>query len=108
MALYASCIGIPFGHTPGKNYKAPFSTSSCSIEAKEVVRMFNGVYNLFGTDEDTSLVYRFGNEAVYFGWMAKRAMWTSDEAFKDELKQKIVFYPQTDNGYLWSWATSTY
>ena len=108
MALYASCIGIPFGHTPGKNYKAPFSTSSCSIEAKEVVRMFNGVYNLFGTDEDTSLVYRFGNESVYFGWMAKRAMWTSDEAFKDELKQKIVFYPQTDNGYLWSWATTTY
>ena len=108
VALYASCIGVPFGHTAGESYTSPFSTSSKDADSKEIVRMFNGVCNLFGTDEDTSLVYRFGNESVYFGWMAKKAMWTSDASFKDELKQKITSYPQTDNGYLWSWSTSTY
>ena len=59
-------------------------------------------------DGTNALVQRFGNEGTYFEWMADKMMWTADEGYKQELKEKIRNYPQTDNGYFWSWGDSTY
>ena len=70
---------------------------------------FNAAYKLFGgTDTEHCLVYRFGNEPAYFEWMAQKLAWTDDADYLNELKQKIITFPQTDNGYLWSWGTSVY
>ncbi|MBR2732294.1 MAG: hypothetical protein IKD72_09975 [Clostridia bacterium] len=77
--------------------------------AQDLTLPFNAVYRLFGgTDRAHSLVYRFGNEPTYFEWIAMKAAWTDDKEYIRELKDKIVSFPQTDNGYLWSWSTSTY
>ena len=70
---------------------------------------FNAAYRLFGgSDTEHSLVYRFGNEPTYFEWMAQKLAWTDDAAYLNELKEKLLTFPQTDNGYLWSWSTSVY
>lgn len=93
---------------PGKVYSSPFFAEG-EEDAEALAELFNGIYALFGgSDEENSLVYRFGNEAAYYEWMADKLVWTDDEGYKDELKEKIVGYPQTDNGYLWSWGDTTY
>ncbi len=99
--------------TPGAELAAsPFSCAAVpggEELAADTALAFNAVYKLFGgSDADASLVFRFGNEPAYFDWMATKLAWTDDEAYKEELIKKIADFPQTDNGYLWSWSTSTW
>ncbi len=85
----------------------PFSVSP--VTRAGLALPFNAAYKLFGgTDTEHCLVYRFGNEPAYFEWMAQKLAWTDDADYLNELKQKILHFPQTDNGYLWSWGTSVY
>ena len=97
-------------YRPEKGEALPQSPFSVSPASKSKLALpFNAVWRLFGgTDTENCLVYRFGNEPTYFEWMARKIAWTDDTAYLDELKAKIVSFPQTDNGYLWSWATSVY
>ncbi len=77
--------------------------------AENITLPFNAVFRLFGgSDREHLLAYRFGNEPTYFEWIALKAAWTDDADYVRELKDKIVSFPQTDNGFLWSWGTSTY
>ena len=110
VVLMSSCSKKQYEHTPGQELaQTPFSAAgSRRAAANDLALAFNAVYRNFGTDETTSLVYRFGNEPTYYEWMALRAAWTDDTQFIGELKNKIVSFPQTDNGYLWSWGTSVY
>ncbi len=78
-------------------------------DVKETALAFNAVCKVFGgVNGEPCKVYRFGNEPTYYEWMAMKIAWTGDAAYLRELKDKIVGCPQTDNGYLWSWGTSTY
>ena len=91
--------------------QSPFSAAGLPFpnQANRLTQPLNAVWRLFGgTDKEHSLVYRFGNEPTYFEWMALKLAWTGDRAYVRELKDKIVSFPQTDNGYLWSWSSSTY
>ncbi len=103
---FLSCGG-GYEAVSGEKFTSPFYGEA--ENGRDMTGLFNGVHALFGgTDTEHSLVYRFGNEAAYYDWMAKKIMWTGDTAYASELKAKITGYPQTDNGYLWSWSTSTY
>ena len=112
-ALEAFLISVgylaKYDRTPGEELRqSPFYAES-SLDAQNLVLPFNAVYRLFGgTDSEHSLVYRFGNEPTYFEWIALKTAWTGDREYIRQLKDKIVSFPQTDNGYLWSWSTSTY
>ena len=71
-----------------------------------VAYVANAMWHMFGlVDDGQDLVYRFGNEAVYFEWVAEKIAWSNDAAYKNELKDKIRDFPQTATGYLWSWGT---
>ncbi|MCR5484980.1 MAG: hypothetical protein K6F09_05245 [Clostridiales bacterium] len=100
--------------TPGEELsQSPFyakaEAGQGDTTCQDIVLPFNAVYRLFGgTDKEHSLVYRFGNEPTYFEWMALKLSWTGDKGYISELKDKIISFPQTDSGYLWSWGTSPY
>ena len=104
-------FGKKYKRTPGAELEAsPFSaTDNSGGTADGLVLPFNAVYRLFGgTDTENALVCRFGNEPTYYEWMALKTVWTGDIKYVRELKDKIVSFPQTDSGYLWSWGDSTY
>ena len=110
-----AAFGVPqsgqtYAPTPGEPLaQTPFYCNAACARPDDLTLGFNAVYRYFGgVDDAHSRVYRFGNEAVYFEWMAQKLAWTRDRGYVRELKDKIVNYPQTDNGYLWSWSTSTY
>lgn len=66
----------------------------------------NAMWHMFGAiDDGRSLVYRFGNEPAWFEWMSEKIMWSWEEAYIRELKDKIRSFPQTETGYMWSWGT---
>lgn len=92
--------------------QTPFSAGSSLglfASSADLTLPFNAVCRLFGgSDRDHTLVFRFGNEPTYFEWIALKTVWTGDAEYVRELKDKIAAFPQTDNGYLWSWGTSTY
>ena len=95
--------------TPGEALAAsPFYAEAQTDKAAQTfVLPFNAVYRLFGgVDREHELVFRFGNEPTYFEWNALKIVWTGDTAAVRKLKDMIVGFPQTDNGYLWSWGTS--
>lgn len=104
----AACKGSGYRPTPREALPmSPFSAAP--EEAADIALPFNAVWRLFGgTETENCLVYRFGNEPTYFEWMAKKIAWTDDTQYLSELKAKIVSFPQTDNGYLWSWGDSVY
>jgi hypothetical protein len=49
-------------------------------------------------------VVRFGNEPAYFEWMGLKIMWTNDMKYKEEFKNKLINFPVSSNGYVWSWT----
>ncbi len=108
-----------FGCTPKKTGRTVLSLDEIFGEIDDVdlffgndasiVSLQNRLFESFSHIEgSTPLVYKFGNEATYFEWVAEKILFTSDTVYKEELKQKIREYPQTETGYLWSWTTSTW
>ncbi len=74
-----------------------------------VAYVCNAMWHMFGAvDDGQGLVYRFGNEPTYFEWMSEKIMWSGDTNYINELKGKIRSFPQTENGYMWSWSTFPY
>ena len=108
MLLSAAACGDRY--RPAKGEALPQSPFSVTPANKSKLALpFNAVWRLFGgTDTEHCLVYRFGNEPTYYEWMARKIAWTDDTQYLGELKAKIIGFPQTDNGYLWSWGTSVY
>ena len=98
--------------TPGEDLpQAPFSCETKTEEdeesAEDLALAFNAVYRLFGgVDTEHLLVSRHGNEPTWHEWMAVKTAWCRDESFIRGVKDRIRDYPQTDNGYLWSWGDS--
>lgn len=105
----ASC-GEKYEVTCGERLpQTPFYAELSAGGESDAALFFNAVYDRFSCAGGTNaLVQRFGNEGTYFEWMADKMMWTADDGYKQELKEKIRNYPQTDNGYFWSWGDSTY
>ncbi|MBQ9880725.1 MAG: hypothetical protein IJM45_09870 [Clostridia bacterium] len=99
-------------YTPGEPpEQSPFScvpeTDADASAAEDIALAFNAVYRLFGgVDTEHTLVFRHGNEPTWFEWMALKTTWCRDEAFLRGVKDRIRDFPQTDNGYLWSWSDS--
>lgn len=106
----ASCGGEKYEPVGGERLaETPFNAELSEDGESDALLFFNAVYDCFSCADGTNaLVQRFGNEGTYFEWMADKMMWTADEGYKQELKEKIRNYPQTDNGYFWSWGDSTY
>ena len=98
--------------TPGEPLEqTPFSCGAedpCGEAAAEDLALtFNAVYRLFGgVDTERLLVSRHGNEPTWYEWMALKTAWCDDPGFIREVKDRIRDFPQTDNGYLWSWGDS--
>ena len=93
--------------------QTPFSCTAKMPEdaaaAEDLALAFNAVYRLFGgVDTAHILVARNGNEPTWYEWMALKTAWCRDKQFIRAVKDKIRDFPQTDNGYLWSWGTSPY
>ncbi len=97
---------------PGKELtQTPFSceaeTQDGSAEAEDLALAFNAVYRVFGgVDTEDLLVFRYGNEPTWYEWMALKTAWCRDADFVRGVKDRIRDFPQTDNGYLWSWGDS--
>ena len=97
---------------PGE--ELPQTPFSCVAEepqdaaaAEDLALAFNAVYRLFGgVDTEHCLVFRHGNEPTWYEWMAIKTAWCRDKDYIRAVKDKIRDFPQTDNGYLWSWGTS--
>lgn len=78
-------------------------------KADSVAYVCNAMWHMFGAiDDGQSLVYRFGNEPTYYEWMSEKIMWSGNAGYINELKGKIQTFPQTQNGYMWSWSTYPY
>ncbi|MCR4683128.1 MAG: hypothetical protein K5647_07300 [Clostridiales bacterium] len=98
--------------TPGKDL--PQTPFSCEAEdenyeaaAEDLALAFNAVYRYFGgVETEDLLVSRHGNEPTWYEWMAIKTAWCRDANFIREIKNRIRDFPQTDNGYLWSWGDS--
>ena len=91
--------------------QTPFSsvaeTEDDEAAAEDLALAFNAVYRLFGgVDTEHLLVSRHGNEPTWYEWMAIKTAWCRDESFIRGVKDRIRDFPQTDNGYLWSWGDS--
>ncbi len=91
--------------------QTPFScepeTERDAAAADDLALAFNAVYKLMGgVDEESLLVFRYGNEPTWYEWMALKTAWCRDEDFVRGVKDRIRDFPQTDNGYLWSWGDS--
>ena len=97
---------------PGEELsQTPFScvpeTEKDAAAAEDLALAFNAVYRLFvGVDTEHLLVARYGNEPTWYEWMAIKTAWCRDEAFIRGMKDRIRDFPQTDNGYFWSWGDS--
>lgn len=74
-----------------------------------VAYVSNAMWSMFGLVNDgQSLVTRFGNEATWFEWLSEKVLWSGDEGYISDLKNKIAGYPQVDCGFIWSWTTTPY
>ena len=74
-----------------------------------VAYVLNAMWHMFGLiDDGQSLVYRFGNEPTWYEWMSEKIMWSSDKNYIRDLKNKIISFPQTSTGYMWSWGAYPY
>ncbi len=94
----------------GDDYKSEYqNTPFYNDKNDSVAYVVNAMWRMFGDISDgQNLVYRFGNEPTYFEWMSEKIMWSGDEDYINQLKSKIIEFPQTSTGYLWSWATYPY
>ncbi len=71
-----------------------------------VAYVTNAMWHMFGAiDDGRNLVYRFGNEPTWFEWISEKLAWSTDRQYLNELKQRILTFPQTTTGYMWSWGT---
>lgn len=98
----AETVGEPFDET--------YVTSPFYNDKNDTVAyVANAMWDMFGSVMDgQNLVYRFGNEATWFEWLAEKIMWSGDDGYISQLKSKIQDYPQVDNGFIWSWTTTPY
>jgi len=64
----------------------------------------NQMWDIYGRITDGT-VQRWGNEPSYFEWMALKLMWSDLEGDKETLRSKLVEFPCSDNGYIWSWKS---
>lgn len=73
----------------------------------DMAAQLNMMWNMFGSMTDgTEAVYAFGNEPSYHSWMARKYLWsTTTKGHKETLlKERLLTWPQSEDGYLWSWA----
>lgn len=95
-------VGLVFGadEAGGGVGLEPFRTAL----GPEFDRLCNRMWQVYGLAVDGA-VARFGNEPAYFEWMALKIMWCPDEAYKDEFRRKLIEFPMSADGYMWSWGT---
>ena len=98
--------------TPGEDLpETPFycvpQTEADAAAAADLALAFNAVYRVFGgVETEHLLVSRYGNEPTWYEWMAVKTAWCRDEELIRGMKDRIRDFPQTDNGYFWSWGDS--
>lgn len=98
--------------TPGEELEqSPFScvaeSEKDSAAADDLALAFNAVFHHFsGVDKERLLVAGLGNEPTWYEWNALKNAWCRDEALIRAEKDRIRDFPQTDNGYFWSWGDS--
>lgn len=96
--------------TLGDSLNNTYRTSPFYNDKNDTVAYIsNAMWDMFGSITDgQNLVIKFGNEATWFKWLAEKIMWSGDTGYINQLKSKMIDYPQVDNGFIWSWTTTTY
>ena len=70
-----------------------------------VAYVSNAMWHKFTmVDDGNSSVYLFGNEPTYFEWVSEKVAFSGNRSYIDTLKHKIISFPQTSTGYMWSWG----
>ena len=98
--------------TPGEELpQTPFCCIAESEKdtgaANDLALAFNAVYHLFGgVDREHLIVSDIGNEPTWYEWNALKIAWCRDKGLIRQVKDRIRDFPQTDNGYFWSWGDS--
>jgi hypothetical protein len=88
---------------PGPLVAQPEARSVFSTAAgASVDQPLNRMWNVYGRVVDGA-VARFGNEPEYYEWMALKLMWSGLASDKKTLREKMLHWPQTPQGYIWSW-----
>ena len=81
--------------------RSPFSTD----KDDNIVYTLNALFHKFtAVDDGTNAVHLMGNEPTWFEWNALKMIWYNDPSYHAMLKEKIVSFPQTEDGYMWSWG----
>ncbi|MCR5042158.1 MAG: hypothetical protein K6C36_08705 [Clostridia bacterium] len=98
---------IPGEELPQTPFSCAAETEKDAAASEDLALAFNAVYHLFGgVDRERLLVSDLGNEPTWYEWNALKTAWCSDEALIRGAKNRIRDFPQTDNGYFWSWGDS--
>ena len=91
----------------GKDYNPDYNDGLFYNDKNDsVAYVTNAMWHMFGAiDDGQNLVYRFGNEPTWFEWISEKLAWSTDRQYVEELKQRVLTFPQTTTGYMWSWGT---
>lgn len=82
----------------------PFQTSNNEFYDAQL----NMLWAIYGDFRDnTSVTYDFGNEPAWYEWMSLKYGWSETTGdFLNILRdQRILIWPQSSDGYVWSWST---
>jgi len=71
--------------------------------AGDITWQMNRMWATFGRGEDVELT-PFGNEPGWYEWMARRHCWSDTPEYRERLRDFLVNWPQSGDGYLWTWG----
>ncbi len=98
--LLSAFSGVAMAADPDPRH-APFFTSI----GGEFDEPLNRMWRIYGAvTEEEGAVIRFGKEAAWHEWMARKLMWSGEDEYRDAFRAILVEYPMSENGYVWSWT----
>ena len=101
----ASAVAILAGVAVAADTPAPRQDGDMfdSGAAGDVTLQMNRMWATFGRGENVRLT-PFGNEPGWYEWMARRHCWSDTPEYRDRLRGKLIDWPQSKDGYLWTWG----
>lgn len=70
----------------------------------DITAQINQMWATFGRGENVRLT-PFGNEPGWYEWMARRHCWSDTPKYRDRLRNSLINWPQSTDGYIWTWGT---
>jgi len=72
--------------------------------SNSVNQQINQMWATFGRGENVRLT-AFGNEPGWYEWMARKHCWSDTPKSREKLRDYLVNWPQSTDGYIWTWGT---